>query len=60
MGAAVQLVVGHGPTRETGPDAACRTRTSLETIEQMLSRLAGGDGPTDRDCHYVEHARSTP
>lgn len=43
---AVQLVVGHGPDRETGSEAACRSRTALEETEHLLSALAGGEGPT--------------
>jgi hypothetical protein len=43
---AVQQVSGQGTNRETVSDAACRTRTSLDVTEHMLSALAGGEGPT--------------
>lgn len=36
---------GHGPERETASEAACRTRTSLEALDQLLSTLQGGEGP---------------
>ncbi len=43
---AMQVVVGHGPENETGSEAACRSRTALESTEHMMSLLAGGEGPT--------------
>jgi len=43
---AVQVVVGRGVNRESGPDMACRTRTSLEVIDGVLTGMAGGEGPT--------------
>ena len=39
-------LVGQAPERETGSDGACRTRKVLESLEGMLSSLAGGEGPT--------------
>jgi hypothetical protein len=43
---AMQLIIGHGPDNETGSEAACRTRNTLEALEHMLSTMAGGEGPT--------------
>jgi hypothetical protein len=43
---ALQLLIGHGPDRETGSEAACRSRTALEETEHLLSTMAGGEGPT--------------
>lgn len=43
---AMQLVVGHGPEKETGSEGACRSRTALEATDHMLSLMAGGEGPT--------------
>lgn len=43
---AVQIVVGNGPERESGQEAACRTRTTLEEIFHLLETMEGGDGPT--------------
>lgn len=39
-------VGGHGPDKETASEAACRTRTSLEALDHMLSTLQGGEGPS--------------
>jgi hypothetical protein len=39
-------VVGHGPQVESGSEGACRTRSVLESVEGMLTSLAGGEGPT--------------
>ena len=43
---ALQILIGHGAENETGSEAACRTRTALESTEHMLSTMAGGEGPT--------------
>jgi hypothetical protein len=43
---AVQIVVGNGPERETGQEAACRTRTTLEEVFHLLETMEGGEGPT--------------
>ena len=43
---ALELIIGHGPERETPQDGACRSRTVLESLDGMLSSLAGGEGPT--------------
>jgi hypothetical protein len=42
----VDLVAGHAPEQETGSDAACRTRGTLEALEHMLTSVTGGEGPS--------------
>ena len=46
IAAAMDLVSGHAPDQESGSDAACRTRTTLQALEHMLSSVTGGEGPT--------------
>jgi hypothetical protein len=41
---AMQTIGGTGD-RITGQEAACRTRDSLEELDQLLSTLQGGEGP---------------
>ena len=43
---AVQIVVGNGPDKESGQEAACRTRTTLEELFHLLETMQGGEGPT--------------
>ena len=43
---ALELVTGHAPENESAQDGACRSRTVLESLDGMLSSLAGGEGPT--------------
>jgi hypothetical protein len=43
---AVEEITGHGQENESSQEGACRTRTVLESLDGMLSSLAGGEGPT--------------
>jgi hypothetical protein len=47
VAAAIDVVSGHAPDQESGSDAACRTRNTLNDLEQMLGSLTGGEGPTN-------------
>jgi len=47
VGEAMQTISGHGAEQESLSEAACRTRTTLEAIEHMLSTISGGQGPVN-------------
>src|SRR5580765_4791433 len=46
VAAGIDLVNGHGPDQESSSDASCRTRFTLDALDQMLTSLTGGEGPT--------------
>jgi VWFA-related protein len=46
LAAGLDLVNGHGPDQESRSDASCRTRFTLNALDEMLTSLTGGEGPT--------------
>lgn len=46
LAAGIDLVNGHGPDTESRSDASCRSRFTLDALDQMLTSLSGGEGPT--------------
>ena len=42
---ALSHIIGHAPQSESGDEAACRTRTTLETLATMLHQLGSGGVP---------------